>query len=94
MSVQSPWKDMPSRAHVRLAPIVTFANIYARDREDNVFLWQRSVAVCKKGRKWYWYTKLPKGAQFIALSRKRDGKFFLSSHASETPAGWVNHWSR
>lgn len=94
MSVQSPFKDMPSRAHVRLAPIVTFATIHARRRDDSVFVWQRNVAICKKGRKWFWYIKAKTGAQFIALSRKRDGKFFLSSHASETPAGWVNHWSR
>lgn len=81
--VQSVFKDLDSRAHVRLAPVVSIAHIHARRRDGSVFVWQRSVSIVKQGRTWYWYAKVGKVKNFIQLSRKRDKRFFLAGHSQE-----------
>lgn len=80
-SPQSVFADLPSRAHVRVAPIVVSAKIHARRRDGSVFVWQQNAPIVKQGRKWFWYSK--RGHVYIALSRKQDKRFFLADHAQE-----------
>ena len=84
--IKSVFADIPSRAHVRLAPAVYMAHIYARRRDGSSFIWQRSVSICKQGRAWYWYSK--QGHIYIQLTRKRDKRFFLAGHSQKETGYW------
>ena len=86
--IVSVFKDLDSRAHVRLAPVVTLAHIHARRRDGSSFIWQRSVSIVRDGSKWYWYSKSKAGKVFIQLSRKRDKRFFLAGHSQKETGYW------